>query len=292
MQLMKRTDLLKLSFFLLKLLILAVLVWLVYFREDLLPDLETAPVRWLRQTVYFLIFALTANLVVSILSWIYRKRKEIRPTRKDNVIQGLENIYYLLLAGAVILTIFGFFGIDTQTLFTSLSIVAAAIAIISKDFLSEIISGIIISFTKDVTIEDFVKIGEHRGKIIDISIHKIALLNDDDDVIYIPNTKVFGSEVVNYTKREIKRVSVEFELDIRFIKTIEELENDLIHVLSDYHDHIIPDSFYLRVQDVKKDFLALKFQYTLEQLNRDVQREIRKKTVRRVINYIKGTKEA
>ncbi len=290
---MKKADVVKLLVTFAKLLVLAILVWLTYGQNNIHNPLENSffPAYWLVQLAYFLTFALTANLVVGLLKWTYRKRKKIKPERKDNVVQGLDNIYYLVLAGAVIITILGFFGIDFQTLFTSLSIVAAAIAIISKEFLSEIISGIIISFTKDVSIDDYVKIGEHRGKITDINLHKIALLNDDDDLIYIPNNKFFGSEVINYTKRQIKRVSIEFEMDIRFVKTIEELENDLITVLADYHEHIVPGSFYLRIEDVKKDFLALKFQYTLRQLNRELQREIRKKTVRRVINYIKQTKE-
>jgi len=290
---MKKTHAFKWVYTLLRILSLAALAWLVYFRQDVFDGLSTdLPLgRWLDQLAYFLIFALTANLVVSALTWFYRRRKKIKPNRKDNVVQGLENIYYLVLAGGVIITILGFFGIDLQTLFTSLSIVAAAIAIISKDFLSEIISGIIISFTKDVTIDDYVKIGEHRGKIMDINIHKIALLDDNDDLIYIPNNKFFSSEVINFTKRPIKRVSIEFEMDIRFIKTIEELENDLIDVLSDYHEHITPGSFYLRIEEVKKDYLVLKFQYTLQHLNRELQREIRKKTVRRVINYVGGTKE-
>ena len=32
----------------------------------------------------------------------------------------------------------------------------------------------------------------------------------------------------------------------------------------------------------------LKFQYTLYEVNRDLEREIRKKTARRLINYLKG----
>lgn len=271
--------------------VLAALIWATHSYNEKYHEPDALSIKRLELVVNFFIFALGTNLFITLLTWLYRKRKKIKGDRKDNVVLGLENIYYLLVAGGVMITILGFFGVDYKTLFTSLSIVAAAIAIISKEYLSEIISGIIISFTKDISIDDYVKIGTHKGKIIDINIHKIALLNDDDDVIYIPNNKVFSNEVVNYTKREIKRVSIEFEMDIRFIKTIEELEHDLIGVLSDYHKHIVSDSFYLRIEEVKKDHLALKFQYTIQQLNRELQREIRKKTVRRVINYIKHSNE-
>ncbi|MCO6475044.1 MAG: mechanosensitive ion channel [Phaeodactylibacter sp.] len=236
----------------------------------------------------FLVFALTASVLVSILAWIYRRRERIPPGKADNVIIGLNNIYYLVLTGAAIMTILGFWGIDFRTLFTTLSIVAAAIAIISKDYIAEIISGIIISFSGEVSIDDYIRIGDQKGKVIDINFTKIALLNEDDDVIFIPNAKFFSSEIINYTRREIKKVSIEFEVMIQNIKTIEELESDLIHAISDYEGHIEPGTYNLKIVEMRKDSLSLKFQYVfLREIDRELEREIRRKTVRRIVNYVK-----
>ena len=237
----------------------------------------------------FIVFALSASLAVAILSYLYRRNKKLPSSKNDNVLLGLRNIYYIVLTGAAMITILGFWNIDLKTLFTTLSIVAAAIAIISKDYVSEIISGIIISFSREVTIDDYVKIGEHKGKIIDINLTKIALLNEDDDVIFIPNNKVFSSEIVNYTRREIKKVSIEVEVLTAAIETVEELESDLIRSIQEYEAHIEPQSYNLKVVDIRKDSVSLKFQYVLREINRDLEREIRRKTVRRVVNYIKGT---
>ena len=237
--------------------------------------------------IRFFIFALGLSVVISILSGFYRRWKKLDPSRADNVIIGLKNIYYLLLTGALIMTILGFWKIDFRTLFTTLSIVAAAIAIISKDFIAEIISGIIISFSREISINDYVKIGDQKGKIIDITLTKIALLNDDDDLIYLPNSKVFSSFIVNYTKREIKKISIEFEVMIQGLKTVEELETDLVRAISEFKQHIVPNSYTLKIVEIRRDSLALKFQYTLDHINRDLEREIRSKTVRRVVHYVK-----
>ncbi|NUO01096.1 MAG: mechanosensitive ion channel family protein [Saprospiraceae bacterium] len=236
----------------------------------------------------FLVFAFAANLLIVLLSAFYRKQKQVPKGSADNVIRGLENIYYILLTGAVIMTVLGFWGIDYARLFTSLSIVAAAIAILAKDFIAEIISGIIISFSREVHIGDYLKIGDYKGKITDINFTKIALLNEDDDVIFIPNSTVFSSEIINYTKKGIRRVNIEFEINIQHLKTIEALEADLIETLSDYHKHIEKNSFALRTVTISKDSLELKFQYVLHRIDRDLEREIRRKTVRRVVNYVKA----
>ncbi len=279
--------------FLIALRILA-LVFVVYFKTQYHKWLEgkNIDVQDLDILLGFLIFFLSANMLVVILSWLYRRRVHLKEQQGDNVVLGIKNIYYLLMAGAVITTILGLFGIDPKTLFTSLSIVAAAIAIVSKDYISEIISGIIISFSSnEISVGDYLKIGTHKGKIIDLNLTKIAFLDEDDDIIFIPNTKVFSSEIVNYTKKQIRRVSIEFEAALSAVPSVEELEAYLTEALKDYHEYIEPGSFWLRVVDIRKDSLAMKFQYVLKQINRELELEIRRRTVRRIVRYVKSSVE-
>lgn len=280
-----QTKRLKTLLFLLKLAVLAVLLLSRHYEFS---SYFAAYQHQADITISFIVFALTASILVSVLVWLYRRREKIPSGKADNVIIGLNNIYYLVLVGAGIMTTLGYWGIDFRTLFTTLSIVAAAIAIISKDYIAEIISGIIISFSGEVAIDDYIRIGDQKGKVIDINFTKIALLNEDDDVIFIPNAKFFSSEIVNYTKREIKKVSIEFEVMIQYLKTIEELETDLIHAISDYESHIEAGTYNLKIVEIRKDSLSLKFQYVfLREINRELEREIRRKTVRRIVNYVK-----
>lgn len=282
-----------------RLLILARLVALALFiiarvnYHEWLMEFKISPVRNPRLIelidllLGFGIFALSANLIVVFLSWLYRRSKQIPYTQPDNVVLGLQNIYYLLLGGATIVLVLAFMGVPPENLFTSLSLVAAAIAIVSKDYISEIISGMIISFSREISIGDYIKIGTHKGKIIDLNLTKIVFLNEDDDIMYIPNNTVFNSEIVNYTRKQIKRVNIEFEVDLKAIKNVEALEADLIEAVKDYQEHIQPGSFALKIGDIKKDSVTLKFQYTLNQINRELEQDIRRKTVRRVVNYVK-----
>lgn len=234
----------------------------------------------------FSILIIGLNLIAVAGTSLYRKRNKLSKEHINNVILGIQNLYILLSTAIVIITILSFFGIDIKSLFTGLTIVAAAIAIITKDYIANIISGISISFSDEISINDYVKIGEHKGKVTDISISRIALLNDDDDIIFIPNNTVYISDIINYTKKGIRRVSIEFELNLSFLNTIESLEAELRDCLTDYHSNIEDGSFKLKIVDIKKDSLDLKFQYTLKQINRELEREIRRKTVRRVVNHI------
>lgn len=238
--------------------------------------------------INFLIAAIATNLSITVFIWFYRKSKKMPSSRSDNVVIGLQNVYYIILTGIILVSILAFFGLRPIDVFTSLSIVAAAIAIVSKDFIAEIISGFIITFSTELSIDDYVMIGDYKGKIIDLTLTKVALLNDDDDIVFIPASTAYTSEIINYTKKQIRRVSIEFEVPINAIKSVQELEADLIMVLSDYHPHIEKGSFNLKTVEIKKDHLILKFQYTLHKIDRELEREIRRKTVREVVLYVKG----
>jgi small-conductance mechanosensitive channel len=167
-----------------------------------------------------------------------------------------------------------------------MSIVAAAIAIITKEYIADFLVGLYFSFSRNFEINDYVRMGEFRGKITELQIFKVRLLNDDDDSVLIPNSKIYNTEITNYTRRDHGLMSVDFELGVSNISTIERLESDLTNSLQELMEFIEPDSFNLRIVEMRKDSVEMKFQYKLKQFDRELQRQIRKKTVRQVFNYI------
>lgn len=236
----------------------------------------------------FVIFVTGAKLVFQIMETLYRRKDPHTDPKKDNFILGLQNIYYIVVGLAFILLLIGFFGIDFKTVFTSLSIVAAAIAIVTKDFITEILSGIFLSFSKNIRIDDYVKIGDIKGKILDMGLQKITFLNDDDDILFIPNTKVYNSDIINYTQGNQRRMSIDFQIGIAYVDDIEKLEQDMVENLRAYWGYIEDNSYNLKIVDLTKDYIDLKLQYTLKKIDRNLYREIRKKTARRVLNFVKS----
>lgn len=239
----------------------------------------------------FLLVAFGLNILIHMLSSGYRRRKKYPKNRMDNVLLGLHNIYLLLMTAAVLAAVLSLAGIDFKSLFTGLSIVAAAIAIITKDFITNIISGIAISFSNEFTIGDYIRIGDNKGKVTDITLSKVSLLTDDDDVVFIPNSFFFADQIINHSKKGKRTVNIEFEVSLASLDTVEELEADLIQSLNEYLEFIEAESFRLRIMDIQKDSLSFKFQYVLKGIDRDLEREIKRKTIRRVVNHIRQERQ-
>jgi small-conductance mechanosensitive channel len=232
------------------------------------------------------IFLMLLDFLQFFIVWIYRRSHRVRGT--DNFIIGVGHIYSIVLFAGLVIGVMSLFRINVREVFTSLSIIFAGLAILTKDYISNLINGMIITFSGQLTIGDNVRIGAHRGKILDITLQNIHLLNDDDDMIYIPNNTVLNAEVVNYTKREIKRTSIDFEIDLKYLKTVEELETNLVEILRPFQDLIKEDSYYLRIAEVKKDLVSMKFQYILKEPNKELERIIRRKTIRHLVEIISG----
>ena len=238
----------------------------------------------LHTMINFIVFVFGAKLTLQIVGY-YLGRSEYPAT---NVRLGLRNIYYIFVALALLMLALSFLGIDYKTLFTSLSIVAAAIAIVTKDFLTEILCGIILSFSKRILISDYVKIGDMKGKILDMGLHKITFLNEDDDIIFIPNSRVYHSEIINYTQSDQRRINIDFQMVISQVDNFEQLEQDLRDVLSEMQPAIEPSSFVLRISGMTKDVVDFKLLFTSVSMDPNDIRDLRRRTTRRLLNYVKS----
>lgn len=258
---------------------------------DISPMLSLLKVKYRTTTEYYIerladigIFLMVLDFVQFFIIYLYKRRKKNQSD--DNFTIGIRHIYSIVLSMGLVLGLLSLFRIDARSLLTSISIVFAGIALLTKDYISNMITGMINTFSGEISIGDNISIGQHKGKVLDVTLQKVHLLNDDDDVIYIPNILFHTIEVVNYTKRQIKRTSVEFEIGISHLNNVEEIEKMLVETLQPFNDMIHADSYYLRVAEVRKDFVLMKFQYILKEPNKELERMIRRKTVRKIVEFI------
>lgn len=261
--------------FLIKLL---VYLGIVYF------NLEHPPVYdkfvWLFKLTNALSFFLGANLMISlawlvILSW-YTRRNRHKPIEKDNFILGINRISSVLNTIFLLLAITFFFGVNPLKFVTSITIVAAALALLTKDYITNMINGLIIMFSDQLSLGDHVRIGDVKGRVLDITLINVVLQNEDDDIVIIPNSVVFTSIVLNQSKQNIRKLTLEFELDHKHPFTIRGLEDRLRASLDAYAKSFAPESFSLKTIEIKKDFVQFKVQLLMPLANRETERLMRR----------------
>ncbi|MBK9272486.1 MAG: mechanosensitive ion channel [Saprospiraceae bacterium] len=232
--------------------------WLAYQ-----PDSSFARSSVVISAVNFAIFWLTANIFIRLNQFIYRKRKKLGDKYSDNVIVGLQNIYFLLTGIGIMVMLLGMFGIEFSKLLTALSIVAAALAIISKEIVSDIITGFIISFSKDIALGDYVRIANIEGKVLDINIYKIVLLTEKGELVYVPNSKAYFSEIINFSKIRNYQVELEFALNVSMFKPASDLEQIILSKIKSENLEIQFENLHVWLSGISGDDVKYTLVYQL-----------------------------
>ena len=167
-----------------------------------------------------------------------------------------------------------------------MAIFAAAIAILTKEYLTNLINGMLFTFSNQIEIDDSVKIGKHNGKVRNISMVHVQLINEDDDVVYIPNNYVYANDFINYTRDEVRKTSIDFHIRLRYVPSIEHLENSIKEKLKPFMAYIEAESVVLKTEEIWHTHLEMKFQFTLITPNKQRERELRRLVNRHIVEYI------
>lgn len=220
--------------------------------------------------------------------WAYRRKNNIKGN--DNFIIGINAIYYLFFSILLIILIMVLLKVSIREFFTSISIIAAAIAIVSKDYISNAINGMILMFNNQISIGDYIQIGEHKGKIMHISLLNIQIVNEEDDLVYIPNTTVLSHEIINFTKGESHKTSMEFMGMAGVMPSIEELEEHFTKDLSQ-NTNIQAGSFRLKIIKLKYDTIQLRAEAILVVKDSKSERLFKRQLVNTWFQYLQKSEK-
>lgn len=241
---------------------------------------------YVRNVLYGVTFFLGTNIIISLARIItvrlYLRKKSHDPMR-SNFVLGINRIAEILNVGIFIIAFMLFFGLNPVEFFTSITIVAAAIAIVSKDYITNMINGLIIMFSDQLTLGDTIKIGDHEGKITDVTLMNIVLTNEDSDMVMVPNNLLLTAQVINHSKQHVRKLTFDFDMKIVPGLDVNEIEGKIREVIAEFDEHVNKGSFYLKTLAIHQDDVRFKCQFLLNTFKKDLEREIRRKVNQTII---------
>jgi small-conductance mechanosensitive channel len=220
--------------------------------------------------------SLAMSLLRLVVIFFYTKKHRLSSQIKDNFILGIDRIDSILNTVFFALAFIVFLGNDPKTFLTSITIVAAAIALTFKDYITNMINGLIIMFSDQLSLGDHIKIQEHEGKVVDITLINMILQNEDNDMVIIPNSVVFNAVIVNQSKQNIKKLSVDFQISLKFGYTPDYLEHYFREIITPFSGYIVVDGLTVKTIAIHKDEVSFKVQVLLTQYHKVKERAIRR----------------
>jgi small-conductance mechanosensitive channel len=267
-------------------LIIKVIVYIAIFVLSEVFSPQIARFGILQRVVDAISFFLASNILISFgrmgLVKFYLRKQRTQPLH-NNFVLGINRIASILNGIIFLITLMLLFDINPFTFFTSITIVAAAIALLSKDYITNMINGLIIMFSDQLTLGDNVKIGDQKGRILDVTLINLVLLNEDDDIVMIPNNTVLTSLVINHSRQYIKKLSFEFELKPNNL-SLDRMEASLLEVLGQYEEDVTTNSFSMKALQIQKDAVKIKCQFLLNTNEKQTERIIKRKINQKIID--------
>ena len=226
-----------------------------------------------------LIFLLTSNLLISmgrIITLRFYLQKTDDAKVQPNFVIGIDRISSIVNVNIILISFMLAFGIKPLEFLTSITIVAAALALLTKEFIANIINCLIIMFSDQLEIGDKIHIGNSTGFIRDITLSNITLKNDTGEIILIPNSMVLSSEVINYSKNNAHQMIFDTELPYSSESDLGLLEQRLIDALKDFETVVYLDAAQLNVLERKAENFLVRFQFPIKSGEKPIEIQVRK----------------
>ena len=157
----------------------------------------------LESFLLFLFAFILALIVGNVAYVVVRRLFDGRLSRRNSKLFARAT-HYTVLLGGIYLGIRHVLGEDLTAFAASLGIFSIALAFSSQQIIQNIIAGILIAIERPIQLEEWIEMGgaPETGvcRVKDITLTTTVLRNLNGRIIYVPNSALLASRIVNYTK--------------------------------------------------------------------------------------------
>ncbi len=146
-----------------------------------------------------------AKLLSKTLGKILNK-KEVDAT----LVKFVTSLVKIALITFVVIAAIGQVGVETASFVAVIGAAGLAIGFALQGSLSNFASGVMLIIFRPIKVGDYIEGGGSSGSVEEIGIFVTILRTPDNKVIYIPNSKLSGDNIVNYSVKDTRRVDMVF----------------------------------------------------------------------------------
>jgi small conductance mechanosensitive channel len=177
------------------------------------------------------------RIAVGILAGVVR-RLLTRGNVDETLTKFVVSLTRIALMAFVIIAAISTLGVQTTSFVAVIGAAGLAIGFALQGSLANFASGVMLIMFRPFKAGDFVEAGGTSGAVEAIHIFNTVLKTPDNKNVIIPNSKVTGDNIVNYSAKDERRVDLVFGIgyddDIRKAKkTLEQILADHERVLKD-----------------------------------------------------------
>ncbi|MFT4310150.1 MAG: mechanosensitive ion channel family protein [Candidatus Woesearchaeota archaeon] len=221
-----------------------------------------------------------------LLIKVYKRRHRYDHIHKDNVTLSIQRMTFIISHALFFIVFLYLLGIEIKELLTSMSIFAVALVLIFKEHIANFLAGIVIMLSTDFRINNYVRIGEYKGRIKDIDFINTTLETPQGEEVFIPNTTVYSKEVVNYSSIKTKILSLEFSAKKPFdMQALEQLLQ--VTLAEQFAHHLQAKDISVHITFIKDELIEYVCELTIYHYHFEVEQKIKRFAYNIIVNHLK-----
>lgn len=163
----------------------------------------------LNKVVHLLLLALIGVVVIRVilklLDGMLARSKSLK-----SLSRYIHSVAKIAMAFILVLMVAEDVGIHTTSLVAMLSVAGLAVSLALQNTLSNVAGGIMLLVTTPFQVGDYVEADGVSGTVHAIDLSYTAILTIDGKEIFVPNSQLSGTKIVNYTVLGRRRVDLNF----------------------------------------------------------------------------------
>lgn len=173
---------------------------------------------------------LTAALILVAGRWVARfirhgtEKVMSRSNVDATLIPFVGNLVYFALITFVILAALAHLGVQTTSFIAVIGAAGLAVGLALQGSLANFAAGVLMLIFRPFKVDDFIEGAGVSGVVEEINIFTTHLRTLDNKTVIIPNAKITGDNITNYTRKEKRRVDlvvgVSYKDDIGKVKRV------------------------------------------------------------------------
>lgn len=140
------------------------------------------------------------------------------------VVSLAASVSYVLLMVGVLLAALGQLGVQVTTFVAILGAAALAVGLALQGSLANLAAGVLLLIFRPFKAGDYIEAAGTSGVVEEMQIFTSQLRTADNRLVIVPNSKLTGDNIINYTAKDTRRVDmvigVGYGEDLQRVKTV------------------------------------------------------------------------
>ena len=181
----------------------------MFTQEDIEMYINTYAIPWginiAMALIIFVIGRMVVGIIISMFGQLMSKSKY-----DDMLVDFLKSILNAVLMLFVIVASLDELGVDTTSLVAILGAAGLAIGLSLQDSLKNFAAGVMLLVFKPFRAGDYIEAAGVAGTVKKIGIFTSSMNTPDNKGIIVPNGKIYGDNIINYSAMTTRRVDMTF----------------------------------------------------------------------------------